>query len=117
MRYAIIKAYLGHLEEHNSSETNKSKSKFTPRPRDIKILARFYNKYVAKQEYFAYTYNTANTAITANTALIPRLECKTFVDKTFVGKAFENMTCVMMLLKKSYPFETKLLFMHIHILL
>ena len=91
MRYAIIKAYLGHLEEHNSSETNKSKSKFTPRPRDIKILARFYNKYVAKQEYFAYTYNTANTAITANTAntaLIPRLECKTFVGKTFEGKIF-----------------------------
>ena len=87
MRYAIMKAYLGHLEEHNSSETNKSKSKFTPRPRDIK---RFYNKYVAKQEYFAYTYNTANTAITANTALIPRLECKTFVDKTFVGKTFEG---------------------------
>ena len=34
---------------------NKSKSKFTPRPRDIKILARFYKKYVAKQEYFANT--------------------------------------------------------------
>ena len=32
---------------------NKSKSKFTPRPQDIKILARFYKKYVAKQEYFA----------------------------------------------------------------
>ena len=32
---------------------NQSKSKFTPRPRDIKILARFYKKYVAKQEYFA----------------------------------------------------------------
>ena len=31
----------------------QSKSKFTPRPRDIKILARFYKKYVAKQEYFA----------------------------------------------------------------
>ena len=32
---------------------NKSKSNFTRRPRDIKILARFYKKYVAKQEYFA----------------------------------------------------------------
>jgi hypothetical protein len=39
---------------------NKSKSKFTPRPRDIKILAICYKKLVAKQEYFA---NTANTAL------------------------------------------------------
>ena len=53
---------------------NKSKSKFTPRPRDIKILARFYKKYVAKQEYFA---NTANTFV-----------CKTFVGKTLRGQDF-----------------------------
>ena len=39
---------------------NKSKSKFTPRPRDIRILVRFYKNYVAKQEYFA---NMANTAL------------------------------------------------------
>ena len=28
MRYALIKAYLEHLEEHNSSESNKSKSQY-----------------------------------------------------------------------------------------
>ncbi len=56
---------------------NKSKSKFTPRPRDIKTLARFHKNHVAKQEYFA---NTTNTALNS------RLECKTFVGKTFVGK-------------------------------
>ena len=32
---------------------NKSKQKFTPRPWDIKILERFYEEYVVKQEYFA----------------------------------------------------------------
>ena len=47
MRYALFKACLGYLEEQNSRETNKSKSKFTPRPQDIRILARFYNKYAA----------------------------------------------------------------------
>ena len=62
MRYALIKAYLGHLEEHNSSEINKSKSRFTPRPGDIKTSARFYNK------HFAHTDNKANIAITANTS-------------------------------------------------
>ena len=36
------------------------KSKFTPRPRDVKILARFYKKYVAKQEYFANMENTTD---------------------------------------------------------
>ena len=59
---------------------NQSKSKFTPRPRDIKILARFYKKYVAKQEYFA------------NTAFNARLECKTFVGTTFVGETFVGKT-------------------------
>ena len=34
---------------------NKSKSKYISRLRVIKILARFYKKYVAKQEYFANT--------------------------------------------------------------
>ena len=59
-------------------KTNKSISKFTPRPRDIRILAIVYKKYVAKQEYFANTVNTANmpnTANTANKALNQRLEC------------------------------------------
>ena len=65
MRYSLNKAYLGNLGEHNSSETNKSKSKFNPRRQDIKIIAKCYNIYVTKQEYFAYTDNTANTANTA----------------------------------------------------
>ena len=42
MRYALNKAYLGNLGEHNSSETNKSKSKFTPRRRDIKIITQIF---------------------------------------------------------------------------